>query len=96
MATGGSRAVSRPLRIVLLVLALPAAAVGYTLAASFLSGLPIPAGARDLAVLFLPLLVGGLCAVPFLIPFFDHLATQALADRPGGPGAPPRDDSREG
>jgi hypothetical protein len=77
-----------PVRIlVLLVLAVPAAVLGYTAAAAVLGSLPIPGGVRDLALLFLPLLAGGLCALPFIAPFFDYKAKQALAERPGREGA---------
>ena len=81
-----------PVRIlVLLVLAIPAALLGYNVAVMLLSGLPLPAGVRDLAVLFLPLLAGGLCAMPFIAPFFDYKAKEALANRPTTDADPPRD-----
>jgi hypothetical protein len=80
-----------PIRIlVLLVIAVPAAVLGYNLAVALLSGLGLPAGIRDLAILFLPLFVGGLFALPFIAPFFDYKAKQALANRP------PRDPDRPG
>ena len=72
----------------LLVLAVPAAVIGYTVAAALLAELPLPAGIRDIALLFLPLLAGGLCALPFLAPFVDHKAKQALAERPPRDGRP--------
>ena len=79
-----------PARIlILLVLAVPAALIGYNVAVVLLSGLPLPAGIRDLAVLFLPLLAGGLCAMPFIAPFFDYKAKEALANRPTTDGDPP-------
>jgi hypothetical protein len=72
-----------PLRIiVLLVIAVPAAVLGYNLAVAVLTGLQLPAGIRDLALLFLPLFVGGLFALPFIAPFFDYKAKEALANRP--------------
>jgi hypothetical protein len=81
-----------PVRIlVLLVLAVPAALLGYNVAVMILSGLPLPAGIRNLAILFLPLFVGGLCALPFIAPFFDYKAKEALANRPPADGDPTRD-----
>ncbi len=79
-----------PVRIVvLLVLAVPAALIGYNVAVLVLSALPLPAGIGDLALLFLPLLAGGLCAMPFIVPFVDYKAKQALANRPpADPDAP--------
>jgi hypothetical protein len=68
--------------VVLLVLAIPAALVGFAVATQLLSSIDLPEGIRGLLLLFLPLLVAGLCALPFLIPFVDYKAKQALADRP--------------
>ena len=84
------------LRVVLVVLAIPAAVVGYTLTAQVLSAVPLPETARGLVLGFVPLLVAGLCAVPFLVPFVDYKAKQALAARPSsGAAAPkPRRDGR--
>ena len=55
-------------------------------------------GLADLLFIFVPLLVAGLCMVPFLIPFVDrmakrdleaHRAATAAADRaPPNPDAP--------
>jgi len=88
----GDQAQSMPVRIVvLLVLAVPAALIGYNAAVLVLSALPLPAGIRDLALLFLPLLAGGLCALPFIAPFFDHKAKEALANRPSADPDAPRD-----
>ena len=81
-----------PVRIlVLLVLSVPAALLGYNVAVMVLSGLPLPDGIRELAIIFLPLLAGGLCAVPFIAPFFDYKAKEALANRPSADADPPRD-----
>jgi len=64
---------------VLLVLAMPAGAVGYLVSGGILAGLGLQQVAGGLLVMFLPLLVGGLCMVPFLIPFFDRMAKRDLA-----------------
>jgi hypothetical protein len=81
-----------PARIlVLLVLAVPAALLGYNVAVMILSALQLPAGIYDIAILFLPLLAGGLCSIPFIAPFFDYKAKQALANRPTPDGDPTRD-----
>jgi len=64
---------------ILLVLALPAGAVGYAIGGWLMSMVALPASLQDLALLFVPLLIGGLCMLPFLIPFFDRKAKQDLA-----------------
>jgi hypothetical protein len=64
---------------VLAVLSLPAGIVGYLVTGAILSGLALGTGLGDAPMLFLPLLVGGLCMAPFLIPFFDQLAKRDLA-----------------
>jgi len=69
-------------RVILLVLALPAAVLGYLVAGSLLAILPLPDDVRTIVLLFVPLLAAGLCATPFIAPAFDHLATRALAERP--------------
>jgi hypothetical protein len=71
-----------PKRHVLLVIAVPVAVLAYGATAGLLGMLDLPDGLRGLVLLFVPLLVGGLCAIPFIAPTFDHLAKQALADRP--------------
>ena len=69
----------RHLPVILLVLALPVGAVGYAVGVRLMSPVPLPASLQDLALLFVPLLIGGLCMLPFLIPFFDRKAKQDLA-----------------
>jgi hypothetical protein len=72
-----------PLRtLVLLVLAAPVAVGVYVLTTQLLTGMDLPDGMRAIIVLFVPLFVAGVCAVPFLAPTFDHFATKALAERP--------------
>ena len=91
------RRVSRP--TLLAILSLPAAAIGYAVTATILTSALPREGLAELLVIFLPLLVAGLCMVPFLIPFVDrmakrdleaHRAATAAADRP-----PPRPDAPE-
>jgi hypothetical protein len=65
---------------VLAVLSLPAGVIGYLVTGAILSGLPLTTGIGDALQLFLPLLVGGLCMAPLLIPFFDQLAKRDLAE----------------
>ena len=88
---------SRP--TLLAILSLPAAAIGYFVTAAILtSALSVGEGPADLLLIFVPLLVAGLCMVPFLIPFVDrmakrdleaHRAATAAADRtPRDPDAP--------
>lgn len=63
---------------ILLVLSFPAGILGYTLGVQVVSALPLPEQVEGLAVMFVPLLVGGLFMMPFLIPFFDRKAKQDL------------------
>ena len=84
--------------IVLGILSLVAGAIGYAAAAAILSALPLPRGLANLLIIFVPLLVAGLCMVPFLVPLVDrmakrdleaHRAASAAADRvPPDPDAP--------
>ena len=69
--------ISRP--TILAILALPAGVIGYAIASAVLSGLALPDGARDALLLFVPLFVGGLFMVPFLLPLFDRMAKRDLA-----------------
>lgn len=61
----------------LLVLALPAGAVGYFVGARVLEAV-LPAGLQGL-VPFAALLIAGLAMLPILIPFVDRKAKQDLA-----------------
>jgi hypothetical protein len=63
---------------ILLILSFPAGILGYALAVRVLSALPVPEQVEGLVVMFVPLLVGGLFMMPFLIPFFDRKAKQDL------------------
>ena len=65
---------------VLAVLSLPAGIIGYLVTGALLSGLPLETGLGDALQLFVPLLVGGLCMAPLLIPFFDQMAKRDLAE----------------
>lgn len=88
--------ISRP--VILAVLSLPAAVIGYTVTVAVLSALGLPKGLEELAVIFVPLFVAGLCMVPFIAPLVDrmakrdlaaHRASEAAADRPpADPEAP--------
>jgi hypothetical protein len=62
----------------LLVLSLPVGAVGIAATLYVLSAVA-PDLEHGVVGLFLPLLVGGLCMLPFLVPFFDRKAKQDLA-----------------
>jgi hypothetical protein len=63
---------------VLLVLSLPAGFIGYAVAARVLTAM-LPGQAPEIVMLFVPLLVAGLCMLPFLIPFVDRKAKHDLA-----------------
>jgi len=84
--------------IVLVVLALVAAVVGYAVSYVVISALPLPAGLAQLAVLFVPVFIAGLCMIPFVAPLLDrmakrdleaHRAAQAAADRTPRDPEPP-------
>lgn len=63
----------------LAILALPAAVIGYAVTAGILSGLSLPDGLKAIALTFAPLLVAGLCMVPFVLPLFSQMASRDLA-----------------
>jgi hypothetical protein len=62
----------------LLVLSLPVGLAGYAVAVRVISAVA-PEQANGLLILFVPLLVAGLCMLPFLVPFFDRKAKADLA-----------------
>ena len=64
---------------ILAILSLPAAAIGYAVSAAILSALKLPAGIAELALIFVPLFVAGLCMVPFIAPLVDQMAKRDLA-----------------
>ena len=68
----------RMLPKVLLLLSAPAGLVGYA-AGSWLVTMLMPSQANGIVMLFVPLLVAGLCMMPFLMPFFDQKAKADLA-----------------
>jgi hypothetical protein len=84
---------SAPVRYALLGLSIPAALAGYWLTGQLLFALGLETIAGGLLLVFLPLLGAGLCALPFIAPFFDHLAKQALADAPSRRAADPEHES---
>src|SRR5215207_3460760 len=96
--SGYHRRVSRP--TLMAILSLPAAAIGYAVAAAILtSALPRGEGLTGLLLIFVPLLVAGLCMIPFLIPFVDRMAKRDLeahraATAEGGRDAEPAQDDR--
>jgi hypothetical protein len=68
--------------------------IGYAVAAAILTSvLPRRDGLADLLLLFVPLLVAGLCMVPFLIPFVDRMAKRDLEAAPHR--VPPHPDAPE-
>ena len=67
---------SRP--TLLAILSLPAAAIGYAVTAAILTSALPGEGPGELLLIFVPLLVAGLCMVPFLIPFVDRMAKRDL------------------
>jgi hypothetical protein len=71
--------VKRHLPTILLAVSLPVGALGYAVAGRILSMLALPEGVGDILILFVPLLVAGLCMLPFLVPYFDRKAKQDLA-----------------
>ena len=86
--------------MILAVLSLPAAVIGYTVTAAVLSALKLPAGIAELALIFVPLFVAGLCMVPFIAPLVDqmakrdlaaHRAAEAAAESPPADADAPRD-----
>lgn len=67
----------RHLPVVLAVASLPAGLAGYFAGAWLLRALA-PGLADGILMLFVPLLVAGLCMVPFLVPFIDRRAKADL------------------
>ena len=63
---------------ILLVLALPAGALGFAIGLRVLEAL-VPDLAQGIVGLFVGLFVGGLFMMPFLVPFFDRMAKRDLA-----------------
>lgn len=80
---------------ILLVLSLPAGLFGYALGV-FLVRTLAPSLANSIVVLFVALLVAGLCMMPFVIPFIDRKAKQDLAAYRNRQGAGEDDDGSSG
>jgi hypothetical protein len=86
----------RRLPTLLLVLALPAGLVGYTVGV-WLVGAVFGDAADGIMLLFVPLFLGGLAMVPFVLPFIDRrakadlAAIRALQAVDAGPTSPPGD-----
>ena len=79
---------SRP--VILAILSLPAAAIGYGAAVAVLSALPLPEGLAALLLIFVPLLVAGLSMLPFLVPLVDRMAKRDLEAHRAASAAPDR------
>jgi hypothetical protein len=77
----------QPMRYLLLALAVPVGIGAYLLTAQLIVASGIAGGMGDLLVIFLPLFVAGLAVIPFIAPFVDYKAKQALANAPGRDGA---------
>jgi hypothetical protein len=69
-------AVRRNLPTILLALSLPVGLVGYLLGARLVAAV---APGASLVELFVPLLIAGLCMMPFLVPWVDRRAKADLA-----------------
>jgi phosphate/sulfate permease len=76
--------------IILGTLSLVAAAIGYAVAMAILSALSLPEGLADLLIIFVPLLVAGLCMAPFLVPLVDRMAKRDLEAHRAASGAAAR------
>lgn len=84
----------RAMRIVLLVLALPVGLAAYLVSGQLLIAAGLGSVLGGLVVAFVPLFVAGVVAIPFVAPFIDQKAKQALADAPSRRGeSPGRDDT---
>ena len=59
--------------IILAILSLPAAATGYFVTSAILMALSLPPGLAAPLLLFVPLLVAGLCMVPFIAPALNEM-----------------------
>ncbi len=68
----------RHLPVILAVLSLPAGLAGY-LGGAWLLRLAAPSLADGVLMIFVPLLVAGLCMAPFLVPLIDRRAKADLA-----------------
>ena len=77
-ASAYDRCVRKRLPLILAILSVPAALVGYFATAAVLEGLA-PDLATSAVGLFVSLFVAGLCMIPFVAPWFDARAKQDLA-----------------
>ncbi len=67
---------SRPM--ILAILSLPAAVIGYAVASRSCRPCGLPKGLAELVLIFVPLFIAGLCMVPFLTPLVDRMAKRDL------------------
>jgi hypothetical protein len=84
----------RYLSAILLVLSLPAGALGYALGTRMVEAVAFPEPVQGILALFLPLFIGGLFMIPFVAVFFDRMAKRDLAARPQNRGGKPNDKGR--
>jgi hypothetical protein len=93
----------RQLPVILAVLSLPAGLAGY-LGGAWLLRTLAPSLADGVLMIFVPLLVAGLCMAPFLVPFIDRRAKADLAaiqarraaeDAAGSADTPPKPVDRQ-
>jgi hypothetical protein len=78
----------------MLVLAVPAGILGFAIGTRVVAALPVPPELRGIVELVVPVFVGGLFMLPFVVPFFDRMAKRDLAahrrevEAEGGPVDP--------
>jgi hypothetical protein len=78
---------------ILAILSLPAAAIGFAVSTAVLSSMSLPEGLAQPLMLFVPILVAGLCMVPFVAPALDQMAKRDLAAHRAAQAAAETDDA---
>jgi hypothetical protein len=78
---------------ILAILSLPAAAIGFAVSTAVLSSMSLPEGLAQPLILFVPILVAGLCMVPFVAPALDQMAKRDLAAHRAAQAAAETDDA---
>jgi hypothetical protein len=78
---------------ILAILSLPAAAIGFAVSTAVLSSMSLPEGLAQPLILFVPILVAGLCMVPFVAPVLDQMAKRDLAAHRAAQAAAETDDA---
>jgi hypothetical protein len=79
--------------MILAILSLPAAAIGFAVSTAVLSSMSLPEGLAQPLMLFVPILVAGLCMVPFVAPALDQMAKRDLAAHRAAQAAAETDDA---